>query len=560
MLSAVFVGVGLVLAYRLFDLQILQHDWLAEMALEERLQESTIPARRGALLDTNLHPLAVSVEYDEVQVVGADMKDPAAVADKLAPLVDLPPAEILEQIDPASKRLVPLGVRLPAATATQLAELRLPGVYLRPEPTRQYPEGSLAPQLLGIVGRDSKGQLGVELAYEEELAGRPGLVKSERDAAGLEIGAGRRVLVEPRQGADLVLTLDRGVQRIAERTLSDAVAANKAVGGLVLVMEPATGAVLAMASLPTYNLTDEVHYRPGQEALYKTDQITNQYEPGSVMKVVTMAAGLEERVVTPTTTVNDTGSIEVGGAVLRNWDFRANGTISMTEVLIRSSNVGAQYVSGLLGADRFYRYLEGFGFGKPTGVRLPGEVGGTLRTPDEYGWSRVDLATNAYGQGVAVTPLQMLTAISAVANNGILMKPQVVREIRRGGQIQPLSPEPVRQVIAPETAQTLTEMMTAVLQQPALEPNRIPGYRFAGKTGTADLPTNLGYTSGKTYASIVAFGPLPRPRFSILIRIDAPEAIYGGLVAAPVLKRLLQDMVAYYRIPADAPPKPPARR
>ena len=560
MLSAVFIGVGLVLAYRLFDLQVLQHSRFADMAREERLQASTIPAHRGALLDTNGHPLAVSVLYDTVLVAGSQVENPAATAAALAPLLELDPNEILQKIDPESQALIPLKRGLPSAVAAQVKALGRAGVYLREEPARQYPEGSLAAQVLGLVGADSEGLLGLELAYDDELAGQPGLVESERDATGLDIGSGNRRLIEPRQGADLVLTLDRAVQRMAERTLAEAVVANKALGGLILVMEPSTGSVIAMASSPTYSLTDEVHYQPGQESLYKSVYVTDQYEPGSVMKVITMAAGLQEGVVTATSTVNDRGSVEVGGAVLRNWDFQANGTINMTEVLIRSSNVGAQYVSGLLGPDRFYSYLDAFGFGKKTDVRLPGEVSGTVRTPAEPDWGRVDLATNSYGQGIAVTPLQMLTAISAIANNGVLMKPRLVRELRRGSQAQRVEPEPVRQVISPTTAQTLTGMLVQVLEQPALQPNRVPGYRFAGKTGTADLPTSGGYTSGKTYASIVAYGPLPEPRFSILIRIDAPEAIYGGLVAGPILKRMLQELVVYYRIPAaPAPTRTPAR-
>ena len=558
-LSAMFLGVGLVLAYRLFNLQVIEHERYAGLAREERFQTHTIPARRGALLDANGNPLAVSVAYAAVEIAGAEVKDPAATAAKLAPLLEMRPDEVLAKIDSSSKMLRPVKGRLPSAVVTQVEELRLPGVYLRQVPARVYPEGSLAAQVLGFVGQDLEGLAGIEFSMDDVLAGKPGVVQSERDTDGNELAFGQRVLVEPQQGADLVLTVDRFVQRLAERTLAEAVTANKAIGGQILVMEPRTGAILATASWPTYNLTDEDRFKPGQENLYKTVQVTNQYEPGSVMKPITMAAGLDERLVTPSTKVNDTGLVEIGGAVLRNWDFRANGTITMTEVLIRSSNVGAQYVSGLLGPERFYRYLDAFGFGQQTGVSLPGEVPGTVRTPADPGWSRVDLATNSYGQGVAVTPLQMLTAISAIANDGVRMKPQIVREIRRSGRSEPVQPEPVRQVVSPEAARALTEMMVQVIEQPALEPHRVPGYRFAGKTGTADLPTSLGYTSGKTYASIVAFGPLPETRFSLMIRLDAPEAIYGGVVAAPVMKRMVEELVAYYRIPASGPTRPPAR-
>jgi cell division protein FtsI/penicillin-binding protein 2 len=558
-LSALFLGVGLLLVWRLFQLQIIEHEWFVEQAREERYQTKTLPAKRGSILDANGAPLAVSVLYERVEVVGSQVRDPNAAANKLAALLGLSPEDVRAKIDPASKSLVLLKSPLPSALAAEVANQKLDGVYLRPIPVRTYPEGSIAAQVLGFVGHDASGLAGLELSYDEELAGVPGEVKSERDTVGHEIALGERVVVEPKQGADLVLTIDRFVQRLAERTLADAVATNKALGGLILIMEPNTGAILAMASLPTYSLTDGELFRPGEEALLKSVQVTNQYEPGSVMKVITMAAGLEERKVTPKTTVNDTGSIEVGGAVLRNWDLQANGVIDMTRVLLRSSNVGTQYVSGLLGPDLFYHYIGAFGFGQLTGVRLPGEVSGTVRSPADEGWTRVDLATNAYGQGIAVTPVQMLTAVSAIANGGVLMKPQIVRSKRRGEQVEPVTPEPVRQVISAETARTLTEMMIEVLEQPALDAHRLPGYRFAGKTGTADFPTNLGYTSGKTYASVVAFGPLPDPRLSILIRLDAPEAIYGGLVAAPVLKSLLQELMPYYRIPAADRARPPTR-
>ena len=558
-LSAIFIGVGLVLAWRLADLQYFQHEWFAGLAREEHFRTESIPAHRGSLLDTNGHPLAETVPYDSVEVVGAEVTEPGPTANRLAPLLELRPEDILPKIDPQSKSPLAIKSGVSSAVAAQVEALHLAGVYLHPEPLRRYPEGSTAAQVLGFVGQDGRGLAGVELSYDDELGGRPGLLEGERDTVGQEIAPGQDILVEPQPGADLVLTLDRMVQRLAERTLAEAVAANKASGGLILVMEPSGGGILAMASWPTYNLTDRELYRPGQETLYKSVQVTNQYEPGSVMKVVTMAAGLEEQKVTPGSTVNDTGSVEIGGAVLRNWDHRGNGVIDMTHVLIYSSNIGAQYVSGLLGPERFYRYVDAFGFGKPTGVRLPGETPGTVRTPADPGWTRVDLATNAYGQGIAVTPLQMLAAVSAIANGGAWMRPQIVRELHRGQQVERVPPETVRQAVSPATAQTLTEMMAAVLEQPALEAHRVPGYRFAGKTGTADIPTNLGYTSGKTFASIVAFGPLPNPKFSLLIRLDGPEAIYGGAAAAPVLKRLAQDLVAYYRLPAAAPSRPPAR-
>lgn len=552
-LWALMLGTGLVLVARLYSIQLVNHDFWAEMASAEHRGQIPLVPRRGALLDANGYPLATSVMYESVYVVGSQVKDPARVAELLAPLLELSPAEIAARIDPRKERAVLLKEKLPAATAARLLELDLSGIYLREEPFREYPEGSLAAQVLGFVGKDFTGLSGLELSFDEELAGEVGRIETDTDTLGREVALGRRGVVPPKDGADLVLTIDRYVQRLVERELEAAIAQQKAAGGLVVVMEPQTGAVLAMASRPTYRLTDDVIYKPEEAQLYKPVPVTNQYEPGSVMKVITMAAGLEEGVVSPGTTVNDAGVVVIDGVPLRNWDYRANGVINMTQVLVYSSNVGAQYVSGLLGAERFYRYIDAFGFGRPTGIRLPGEAAGTVRRPGSERWTRLDLATNSYGQGIAVTPIQMVAAIAAIANDGVLMRPQIVRELRRGGTVQPVHPEVVRRVVSAKTARTLTEMMVEVMNQKALEQhrahNRLEGYQIAGKTGTADFPTDLGYTSGKTFASLVGFAPAENPRFVMLVRLDAPEGIYGGVAAAPVFMRIARDLLAYYRIP-----------
>ena len=550
LLGVLFLGCAAILSQRLYTYQFLDHERYKRLASEGHRETLKLVPRRGALLDASGHPLAVSVNLDAVQVVGKDVGNPERTAQTLATVLDMPAGEILAKIDPASDRPVNLKERLPSALADRVAALDLRGVSLVQLPVRHYPEGSFAAQALGFVGRDHKGLTGLEYYFDGELSGQPGLIDTELDIGGQEIILGRRVVTPPKEGLDIVLTLDRFVQRAAERELAEAVRQNKAVGGMIIVMEPASGAVLGLASWPTYTLSDGIEFVPREQHLYKAVPVTNQYEPGSVMKVITMATGLERGVVSPTTTVNDRGIVQFGPAAIRNWDFRANGVISMTEVLVRSSNIGAQYVADRVGRDEFYRSLTAFDFGQPTGVELPGEVPGTLRTPATPGWAPIDLATNSFGQGVAVTPLQMLTAIAAIGNDGMLMRPTLVRQFVSEDRVQRPEPHAVRRVLSPETARTLREMMTTVMEQPALEAHRIPGYRVAGKTGTADFPTNLGYTSGKTFASITALLPADRPRLAVLVRIDAPEAIYGGVVAAPVLKRLGQELLAYYRISA----------
>jgi cell division protein FtsI/penicillin-binding protein 2 len=552
LICALFLGCALVLVWRLFTFQVVDTVRYQQLANDERHAEIPIKPIRGALLDTNGSPLAVSVRYDSVYVLGtlvggADKADKLAA--RLSPVLDVPAAELRAAIDPTDGRPKVLRSGVPSAVAEQVQQLALSGVYLDKEPIRQYPEGSLAAQVLGFVGRDFIGLGGLELSYEQELAGTPGTIDTEKDTGGQEIALGRRLLTPPRQGSDLVLTIDRYAQRVAERLLNQAVLDNKASGGLILVMDPHNGNILAAANSPTYNLTADEIYNPQQADRYKAKIVTDQYEPGSTLKTVAMSAAIDAGVVSPGMTMNDTGIALVGGAAIRNWNGAANGTSTMTEVLIHSANVGMVWVSTQLGADRLYDYYGRFGLGQPTGVRLPGEVGGTVRSNRDAGWTRVDQATNAYGQGIAVTPVQLLQAVAVFANDGQLVRPRLVRAIRSPDGIQDLAPEIERQVVSSKTAHTMLQMMQAVHEQPDLKPYRVPGYHIAAKTGTADTPTNVGYNTALTVGSLVALFPAEEPRFAVLIRLDGPEKLYGGVVAAPVLKELAQELLTYYRVP-----------
>lgn len=550
-ICALFAGCSLVLLWRLYTFQLRDVDRYRQLASEERRAQIPIIPKRGSLLDAEGRPIAVSVPYDSVYALGPLLGDLDKTATVLSPILGKTPEEIRARLNKEQQQPTVLQSKVPSAVGEQVRALNLPGVYLENEPIREYPEGSLAAQILGFVGQDFKGLSGLELSWNDELAGTPGVIDTEKDTSGQEITLGRRVLTPPREGADVVLTIDRYVQRTAERLLADAVGANKASGGLIMVVEPSTGNVLAAASNPTYSLTDDQIYKPGQESLYKPTIVTNQYEPGSTMKVITMAAAINEGLVSPGTTYNDKGVALVDGVAIRNWDLAANGVITMTGVLQKSSNVATQWISGQLGADRFYRYVDAFGFGKKTGLPLPGEVTGMVRTPttpSPVAWSRIDLATNSYGQGIAVTPLQLLSAVASFGNDGVLMRPRIVQEVR-GPSGRRIDPEPIQQVVTPKTARTLLQMMAEVGGQEAYAKYRIPGYTFAVKTGTADTPTDVGYNTAVTVASTVALLPADNPRFAVLIRLDGPEAMYGGVVAIPVLQRLGQELLQYYRIP-----------
>ena len=554
-MCSLFAGCALVLVWRLFTFQVLDTDHYVQLAEDERHAAIPIIPTRGALLDTNGAPLAVSVRYDSVYVLGTlvgGASNADRVANALSPVLDSPADQLRAQIDPHNGRPVVLRSGVPSAVAEQVQGLGLPGVYLDKEPVRQYPEGSLAAQILGFVGRDFSGLAGLELSYDKDLAGTPGVIDTQKDTAGQEITPGRKLLTPPRQGSDLVLTIDRYVQRVAERLLNQAVLDNKASGGLILIMEPRTGSILAAANNPTFSLTADQIYDPQQADRYKSKIVTDQYEPGSTLKPLTMSAAIDQGIVTPNTKMNDTGVVRVGGATIHNWNGAANGTSTMTDILIHSSNVGMTWVSGQLGADPEYDYFNRFGLGQLTGLRLPGEVPGTVRTNKDAAWTRVDQATNSFGQGIAVTPVQLLQAVSVFANDGQLVRPRLVRAMRGPDGTVDIPPEVERQVISPATAHSMLQMLIAVDEQPDLKVDRVPGYRIALKTGTADTPTNVGYNTALTIGSLVALFPADAPRFAVLIRLDGPEKLYGGLVAAPVLKDLAQELLTYYRVPPSS--------
>jgi cell division protein FtsI/penicillin-binding protein 2 len=533
--------------------QVLDREHIARLANAEHHERRTLPAERGALLDARGYPLATTVLYDAIYVNPSQVTETARTAAVLSVMLGVPMEQVEAKITAATTRPQLIADRVPASTIQQIEAAKLRGIEIRRTPARDYPEGNIAAQTLGFTGTDGQGLSGLELTYERELAGRSGWLITERDPAGSEIALGRLNHLPPVPGADLVLTIDRYLQRMVERELAEAVRENKGTGGVAIVMEPDTGAILAMASLPSFDVAARTPYETNAQDLYKPVTVTDTYEPGSVMKLVTLAAALNEGVVNPNTPFVDRGSVTINGIPIRNWDGGARGTVTVREIIRYSLNTGSQWMAGLVGPDRFYSYLDAFGFGKPTGVRLNGEAAGHFRRPGDAGWSQLDLATNSFGQSVTVTPLQMITAVAALANDGVLVKPQLVREIHRADGTHAVAPVGQRVVVTPETARTAVEIMEFTWNQPSLVAQHIPGYRLAAKSGTADIPGGDGYSVNKTYASFVGFGPLPDPRFVILVRIDRPEALYGGVVAAPVFRAIASEVITYLGIPPENP-------
>jgi cell division protein FtsI (penicillin-binding protein 3) len=549
------------LAARLFYWQVLESPQLQRRLTDQHTLDEIVPARRGAIKDTQGDLLAGNQSMDYIYAEPARIKHPEEAAAKLAPIlsgggVEVTPEQLLPALTDPKRVVVPLLNRRKFASEVteQVVQLHLTGIFLEPATARVYPEGQLAAHVLGFVDGDNRGWYGVEGEYGEALAGRPGRLQAEKDTAGNEIAFGGRVWQPPEDGLDVFLTIDRTVQYIAERELERAVVQHRASGGTIIVMDPKSGAILAMASRPAFDPTRYTEYAEHPE-VFANPAVTFLYEPGSTFKLVTMAGALNERVVTPQTTYMDNGALPIGGYVIRNWDGKANGLSNMVTLLEKSSNIGASWVAFRSGRERFYRYVDLFGFGQQTGIDLQGEAQGIVKDPGAGDWSEVDLATNSFGQAISVSPIQMASAVATIANGGIMMRPYVVKEVRdpqTGRVVRRTERQIVRQVITRETAATLLQMMVSAAENEGVPGELVPGYHVAGKTGTASVPVAGGYDPNVTIASFVGAVPASDPQFVVLIKIDRPQdEPWGSLIAKPAFGLLAQELTRYLKVPAE---------
>lgn len=548
-LIAVFGLSVAALVGRLAQVQVIDHGRYVSMAEEERTQRAVERAPRGPILDRNGYPLATTVGAFDVYVDPVTWEDDAAAlegAAALSPVVNEPPEQLIAEARSQESGDYFAARDVPAAQGLALLEEPPPGVKLVSTSRRFYPEGDLASSLLGFVGRDQTGLSGIESDFDRELGGVPGDVYFERDGLGNPIPFGRSIGGGPEEGGPVRLTIDRYLQRLVEQKLDAEVAANQATGGTIVVMDPNTGEVLAMASRPTFQLSQLNLEDPAQADLYRNRAVTDLYDPGSVMKTVTMAMAIDQGLVTPTSTYNDTGIAYIeGGGGIQNWDLSAHGTTTATQVLQYSLNTGAVWLSNLIGAEQFYDYVRRFGFGETTNVGLGGEPGGLVRSNKDDGWYPIDLATNSFGQGISATPLQVVTAISALVNGGVLMRPYIVKEVAGPDGHRSLEPVAVRRVVSQETSRTLVEMMNAVVDGMPNHRAQVEGYSVGGKTGTTTFTDK-----STTIASFVGFAPVEDPQFVMLVTIDEPkDDTLGGVVAAPIFGDLAPQILSYLNVP-----------
>jgi cell division protein FtsI (penicillin-binding protein 3) len=548
LLALAFTGV----VGRLGWLQIVRHADLAALAERQYSRTVVLQAHRGPIVDRQGAALATSSPAESLFAQPRAVGDPVRVAARLAPLLEASERELHTALT-SGRTFVWLRRRLPPATAAAVKALREPGLGFLPEPLRLYPNRELAAQVIGFEGVDG-GLEGVERAFNDALAGTPGKAVVGRDALGREVVT-ETVLQAPSPGHGVMLTIDRTIQYLAEREIDAAWRRTQARAAMVVALEPRTGDVLALAVRPTFNPNTFLDV-PSRDH-WRNRAVTDPFEPGSTFKVILAAAALEEGVVRPDDRIwAENGSITIARTTIRDW--KKYGWLSFAEVLQNSSNVGSIKVGLALGRDRYYRYMTAFGFGAPTGIGLAGESRGLLRDPQR--WSALSLPTLSIGQEVSVTALQMVAAFGAIANGGTLMQPRLVRSLfdAEGRETRRFEPRPVRQVISPRTARTLTRLLTQVVVSGTGHNAAIEGYDVAGKTGTAQKldPATRRYSRNPGVLSFVGYAPADEPRVVMLVMLDEPKnEKWGSEAAAPIFSAIGGEVLRYLDVPPrDAAP------
>jgi len=531
---------------RLAYLQLFRYSEYYSRAQHQQRLIVDVGARRAEIFDRNLNPLAMSVPVDSCFAVPSEIVDPDMVARLLGKVLGVPAEEIATRLA-SSHSFVWIARKLPPEKVRRIAALNLRGIYFQREGGRFYPKRDLAAHVLGYVDIDEKGIGGIEYALDDSIRSKPGKMLILADAHRRWYDSTDKA---PESGSSVVLTLDEKIQYIAEKELSQAIHDTQAKAGTVIVENPNTGELLAVANWPTFNPNAAKESNPES----RMDRAASAlYEPGSVFKIVTLSAAIDQGITTADEIVDcQNGAIYIAGHRIR--DHKPFGLLSVAQILQYSSDVGAIKVGLRLGAPKFYDYIQAFGFGQPTGVDLPGESRGKLRRVEN--WTPVSVGSISMGQEIGVTPLQMITAVTAIANGGLIVRPHVIRELRHGNQMsEPQAPEP-RRVIKATTAATMRRMLEGVVLGGTGKLAKLDGYTTAGKTGTAQKydPATGRYSSRDLIASFVGFAPINTPAVTIYVQLDSPAGRHeGGQVAAPTFKRIAQQVLAYLGAPRDIP-------
>lgn len=553
-----FVAIFLLLAVmlRLVWIQFIQGENLRQKAFAARFRNVEVKAKRGIIYDTRGRPLAISVSTDSFYAIPAQVRKADKVketAEKLAEILEMD-KEKVQSLITKHQAFVWIKRHVPDEQGQKIKALKLKGINYVEEPERFYPKDKLLAHILGFAGMDNQGLYGIEVSYDKELSGKSGTIMVEYDARGQEIPDALQKYIPPEDGNNIYLTIDETIQYVVERELDKLFALRKPKKAGVIVMEVRTGRILAISARPNFDPNNYQDYDP---AVWKNPMISDVYEPGSTFKPVTAAGALEEGIVKPEDRFYCHGYIKVGKEIMRCWRTgRPHGSQTFVEGIRNSCNPVFISVGLKMGTDVFYRYLNGFGFGQKTGIELPGEAYGLVVNKNRA--KEIDLASMAMGQANAVTPIQLITAFSAIANDGYLMKPQIVKEIRDkdGNLIRTIEPEQVRQVISKKTSRTMLDILETVVSEGTGKNAYIEGYRVGGKTGTAQkIIPGGGYSTSEYIGSFIGVAPTNDPKIAVLVVVDSPEGVYyGGTVAAPVLKEIVKDTMRYLQVPAQVEP------
>ena len=541
---------------RLFIISIARHGYYGAVADSQHSYSKKLSPTRGDILvydrnSPNPYPVATDTTQDMVYAIPKEIQNPQPVASTLGPILNMDPKDILAKISDPKKSYVPIMHALNTDQSKQINDLKISGIYLDPEPTRVYPQGEFLSQVLGFVGYKENntfkvGLYGLEKYFEKDLAGTAGQISTQADLKGNWISGSQRDYTPVVDGSSLVLTIDRAIQYKTEQVLKDAVQKHGADLGTAIVVNPKTGAILAMATEPSF---DPNQYNKATDpSVYLNQATTQNYEPGSTMKSITMSSGLDQGLITPQTTYVDNGYVDIDGYKIKNSEGHGFGVQTMTDVLDKSLNTGAIFVEQQLGNTKFKQYIDDFGFGKATNVELPETIGDINNLKGNI---QINYYTASFGQGVTVTPIQMIQAYTALANGGKMMRPYIVdSEIHPDGTVIKTQPTEVSQVISDKASSLISAMLVDDVENGFGKKAGVAGYYIGGKTGTAQVVANGKYIANDNIGSFIGYGPIENPQFLILVNINHPRDVaFAETTTAPAFHDIAEFILNYYQIP-----------
>ena len=547
---------------RLYFLQVVRHDAFEELAENQHQSTIQILPERGEIFlrdEGGPYPVAVNKELQMAYAVPKEMEDTNSAAESLSSILSLDKGMLLEKFSDRDDMFEILKHKLNDEEVAKIKEAKISGIYLAPESFRYYPAGELAAQIIGFVGSDGakqKGMYGVEAFWEEELKGESGMLKQESDSRGRWIPISDRNVHETRDGLDIILTINHTVQFEVEKILKATMEKFGADGGTIVVMEPKTGKILALANQPSFNPNE--FSSVDDISKFLNPALSLPYECGSVFKPFTAAIGIDDGKINPDTTFTDTGVVHEAGYEIHNSDMKAYGKQTMTEVLEKSLNTGVIYIEKLVGNVKFAEYIKRFGFGEKSGIELPGEVAGNIKNLSNPRIT-INFYTASFGQGISVTPIQLASAFAALANDGILMKPQIIDRFRhKDGREEEVEPQQVRQVVSEDAARQVSKMLRAVVMNGHGKRADVPGYLVGGKTGTAQVAKTgaKGYEEGINIGSFAGYAPINDPQFVVLVKISNPKGVvWVESSAAPTFGEVMKFLLEYYKVKPTEDPK-----